>query len=104
MASPPGERRLAMSGNGAATTGARGPVTGPRGPAARRQVAYSVIALLDPLARASYNDDEAPRVPSLAAPPMITGYNTDVRYRERVFHVQTEDKGLQNPSIETVVY
>jgi len=35
---------------------------------------------------------------------MITGYNTDVRYRERVFHVQTEDKGLKNPSIETVVY
>ena len=35
---------------------------------------------------------------------MITGYNTDVRYRERVFHVQTEDKGLSNPSIETVVY
>lgn len=35
---------------------------------------------------------------------MITGYNTDVRYRERVFHVQTEDKGLANPFIESVVY
>ena len=35
---------------------------------------------------------------------MITGYNTDVRYREKVFHVQTEDKGLSNPSIESVVY
>jgi hypothetical protein len=35
---------------------------------------------------------------------MITGYNTDVRYRERVFHVQTEDKGLSNPYIESVVY
>ena len=35
---------------------------------------------------------------------MITGYNTDVRYRERVFHVQTEDKGLANPCIESVVY
>ena len=35
---------------------------------------------------------------------MITGYNTDVRYREKVFHVQTEDKGLGNPSIESVVY
>ncbi len=35
---------------------------------------------------------------------MITGYNTDVRYRERVFHVQTEDKGLNNPYIESVVY
>jgi len=35
---------------------------------------------------------------------MITGYNTDVRYREKVFHVQTEDKGLSNPTIESVVY
>src|SRR5688500_10651169 len=35
---------------------------------------------------------------------MITGYNTDVRYREKVFHVQTEDKGLGNPFIESVVY
>ncbi|HVS04408.1 MAG TPA: hypothetical protein VMT16_16710 [Thermoanaerobaculia bacterium] len=35
---------------------------------------------------------------------MITGYNTDVRYREKVFHVQTEDKGLTNPFIESVVY
>ncbi|HEV8630493.1 MAG TPA: hypothetical protein VGV61_09270 [Thermoanaerobaculia bacterium] len=35
---------------------------------------------------------------------MRTGYNTDVRYRERVFHVQTEDKGLNNPFIESVVY
>ncbi len=35
---------------------------------------------------------------------MRTGYNTDVRYKERVFHVQTEDKGLNNPYIESVVY
>lgn len=35
---------------------------------------------------------------------MITGYNTDVRYRERVFHVQTEDRGVDNPIIESVVY
>jgi hypothetical protein len=35
---------------------------------------------------------------------MITGYNTDVRYRDKVFHVQTEDKGLANPCIESVVY
>jgi hypothetical protein len=35
---------------------------------------------------------------------MITGYNTDVKYRERVFHVQTEDKGVNNPYIESVVY
>ncbi len=35
---------------------------------------------------------------------MITGYNTDVRYRDVVFHVQTEDKGSSNPCIESLVY
>jgi hypothetical protein len=35
---------------------------------------------------------------------MITGYNTDVRHGEVVFHVQTEDKGLGNPFIESLVY
>jgi hypothetical protein len=35
---------------------------------------------------------------------MITGYNTDVRHGSRVFHVQTEDKGLANPKIETLIY
>lgn len=35
---------------------------------------------------------------------MITGYNTDVRHRGVVFHVQTEDKGVNNPSIETLIY
>ncbi len=35
---------------------------------------------------------------------MITGYNTDVRHGNRVFHVQTEDKGLNNPKIETLIY
>jgi len=35
---------------------------------------------------------------------MITGYNTDVRHEEVVFHVQTEDKGAANPFIESLVY
>jgi hypothetical protein len=35
---------------------------------------------------------------------MITGYNTDVRHGNRVFHVQTEDKGVANPKIETLIY
>lgn len=35
---------------------------------------------------------------------MITGYNTDVRRGDVVLHVQTEDKGLANPSIESVIY
>ncbi len=35
---------------------------------------------------------------------MITGYNTDVRHNDVVFHVQTEDKGATNPQIESLVY
>ena len=35
---------------------------------------------------------------------MITGYNTDVRHGDVVFHVQTEDKGHANPLIESLVY
>ncbi len=35
---------------------------------------------------------------------MLTGFNTDVEYDGRVFHVQTEDKGLKNPTVESLVY
>ncbi len=35
---------------------------------------------------------------------MITGYNTDVRHVEMVIHVQTEDKGRDNPFLESVIY
>lgn len=35
---------------------------------------------------------------------MITGFNTDIRHNDRVFHVQTEDKGLSNPFVESLVY
>lgn len=35
---------------------------------------------------------------------MITGYNTDVSHGDVVLHVQTEDKGLANPFIESLVY
>ncbi len=35
---------------------------------------------------------------------MVTGFNTDVQHQGRVYHVQTEDKGLDNPVIETLVY
>lgn len=35
---------------------------------------------------------------------VITGFNTDVQYEGRVFHVQTEDKGLDNPVVESLVY
>lgn len=35
---------------------------------------------------------------------MITGFNTDVDYDSKVYHVQTEDKGIENPYIESLVY
>jgi hypothetical protein len=35
---------------------------------------------------------------------MITGYNTDVEHNDRIYHIQTEDKGLGNPCIESLVY
>jgi hypothetical protein len=35
---------------------------------------------------------------------LITGFNTDVKYKGVVYHVQTEDKGASNPLIETLIY
>jgi len=35
---------------------------------------------------------------------MITGFNTDVKFRGVTYHVQTEDKGSTNPLIETLIY
>jgi len=35
---------------------------------------------------------------------MITGFNTDVPHGGLVFHVQTEDNGVANPLIESIVY
>jgi hypothetical protein len=35
---------------------------------------------------------------------MITGFNTNVRYGGRVYHVQTEDSGRSHPHVITHVY
>jgi len=35
---------------------------------------------------------------------VITGFNTDIKHGERVFHVQTEDRGAANPVVESLVY
>src|SRR5439155_18577959 len=35
---------------------------------------------------------------------MVTGFNTDVQHGGKTYHVQTEDKGMQNPIIETLIY
>lgn len=35
---------------------------------------------------------------------MITGHNTDITYNGVIYHVQTEDRGRNNPVVETLVY
>lgn len=35
---------------------------------------------------------------------MITGYNTDVEHDGVIYHVQTEDKGIESPMILSLVY
>ncbi len=35
---------------------------------------------------------------------MITGFNTDIRHSDKVYHIQTEDKGTAHPYIESLVY
>jgi len=35
---------------------------------------------------------------------VITGYNTDVEYGGRIYHIQTEDKGAENPVLESLIY
>jgi len=35
---------------------------------------------------------------------VLTGYNTDVKHNDKTYHVQTEDKGVHHPILETLVY
>ena len=35
---------------------------------------------------------------------MVLGYNHNVTYKSEVFHVQTEDSGIRNPHIITLLY
>src|ERR1700735_1151431 len=35
---------------------------------------------------------------------MSSGFNTDIKVGEHVFHVQTEDRGPHHPAIDTLVY
>jgi hypothetical protein len=35
---------------------------------------------------------------------MIFGYNTEISYKKRKYHIQTEDRGVKHPVIETLVY
>jgi len=40
----------------------------------------------------------------LVSTKMITGFNTDVPHEGHVYHVQTEDRGKDNPIFESLVY
>ena len=35
---------------------------------------------------------------------MISGFNTEIKIDGVVYHIQTEDKGVNNPVIESLVY
>jgi hypothetical protein len=35
---------------------------------------------------------------------MLVGYNTNVPYKGKIYHVQTEDNGIRNPVIITLLY
>jgi ribosomal protein L12E/L44/L45/RPP1/RPP2 len=35
---------------------------------------------------------------------MVGGFNTNIRYRGRTFHVQTEDSGKARPKVVTLLY
>ena len=35
---------------------------------------------------------------------MLPGYNHNVQYKNRIFHIQTEDSGVNNPHIITLLY
>ena len=35
---------------------------------------------------------------------MLVGYNTNISYKKKVYHVQTEDSGQDNPVIITLLY
>lgn len=35
---------------------------------------------------------------------MLTGYNTDFKFHEKIYHVQTEDGGVNSPFITSLLY
>ncbi len=43
-------------------------------------------------------------VEAIEAVAMLPGYNHNIRYKDGVFHIQTEDSGVQNPHIITHVF
>lgn len=35
---------------------------------------------------------------------MISGYNHNIKYKDEIFHIQTENSGSKNPIISTLLY
>lgn len=35
---------------------------------------------------------------------MLVGYNTNITYKDKIYHIQTEDSGVKNPIIVTLLY
>lgn len=35
---------------------------------------------------------------------MLAGYNTNISYKDSIYHIQTEDRGKDNPIIVTLLY
>ncbi|MCB0219739.1 MAG: hypothetical protein KDH09_08605 [Chrysiogenetes bacterium] len=35
---------------------------------------------------------------------MLPGYNHNIKYHEEIYHIQTEDSGVENPHIITLLY
>jgi hypothetical protein len=35
---------------------------------------------------------------------MVVGFNHNIRYKDEIFHIQTEDGGIKNPFITTLIY
>lgn len=35
---------------------------------------------------------------------MLTGYNTDFKFQDKIYHAQTEDGGVNNPVITSLLY
>jgi hypothetical protein len=35
---------------------------------------------------------------------MLVGYNTNISYKDNIYHIQTEDRGQDNPIIVTLLY
>jgi len=52
-----------------------------------------------------FTGDISSPAPRFASPKIvITGFNTDVEFNGVVYHVQTEDKGLETPFLLTLLY